>query len=61
MSQLSAKSQAICEQHYDFKSRSSCFRCPLQPACHKAIERLTQESLDEWREQINRLAEECEA
>ena len=53
MSQLSEKSQVICERHYD----CSCNHCPLQPACHKPIAILTQKSLDEWRERINRLAE----
>lgn len=56
MTELSAAAQAICAQHYNFKSRSSCNACPLQPECHRQVETLTQASLDEWRERVNRLA-----
>lgn len=57
MSELSEAAQAICAQHYSFKSRSSCNACPLRPECHRPGETLSQASLDDWRERVNRLAE----
>ena len=56
--ELSAQAKAICAQHYNFKSRSSCNACPLQPECHKPCQQLTQASLDEWRGRVNALAAE---
>lgn len=56
--ELSAEAKAICAQHYNFKSRSSCNACPLQPECHKPCQQLTQASLDEWRGRVNALAAE---
>lgn len=56
MTELSPAAVAICARHYSFNSRSSCNACPLQPECHRPGETLTQASLDEWRERVNRLA-----
>lgn len=58
MTGLSEAAQAICAKHYNFKSRSSCNACSLQPECHKPCATLTQASLDEWRGRVNRLAEQ---
>ncbi len=56
-SELSQAAKAICEKHYNFKSRSSCNPCPLRAECHKPCQHLNQASLDEWRDRVNRLAE----
>ena len=56
MTELSDTAKSICAKHYNFKSRSSCNACPLQPECHKPAATLTQESMDEWRGRVNRLA-----
>lgn len=58
MTELSDAAKAICAKHYNFKSRSSCNACPLQPECHRPSETLTQASLDEWRGRVDRLAEQ---
>lgn len=55
MTEPSEAAQAICAQHYNFKSRSSCNACPLQPECHRYFV-LTEASLSEWQERLNRLA-----
>ncbi len=55
MTELSEAAQSICAQHYNFKSRSSCNACPLQPECHRSFV-LTEASLGEWQERLNRLA-----
>lgn len=57
MTELSEAAQAICAQHYNFKSRSSCNACPLQPECHSPARTASQTDMDEWRERVNRLAE----
>ena len=54
---LSEQAKNICAEHYNFKSRSSCNSCPLQPECHKPSANLTRESLAEWRVRVNALAE----
>ena len=41
MTELSDTAKAICAKHYNFKSRSSCNACPLQPECHKPAATLT--------------------
>lgn len=55
--ELSEQAQAICAEHYNWRSRSSCNKCPLQPECHKPCAQLTQESLDSWRKRVNDLAD----
>lgn len=55
MTDLSEAVQAICAQNYNFKSRSSCNACPLQPECHRSFA-LTEALLSEWQERLNRLA-----
>lgn len=55
--ELTKQAKAICAEHYNFKSRSSCNACPLQPECHKPCHALTQESLNEWRGRVNLLAD----
>jgi hypothetical protein len=55
MTELSEAAQAICARHYNFKSHSSCNACPLQPGCHRSFV-LTEASLGEWQERLNRLA-----
>lgn len=55
MTELSEAAQAICAQHYNFKSHTSCNACPLQPECHRSFV-LTEASLSEWQERLNKLA-----
>lgn len=57
--QLSLKSSAICALHYNWKSRTSCNACPLQPECHRPCQQLTEQSLGEWRARVNHQAEEA--
>lgn len=55
MTELSEAAQSICAQRYNFKSQASCNACPLQPECHRSFV-LTEASLSEWQERLNRLA-----
>lgn len=57
MTELSDTAKAICAQHYNFKSRSSCNPCLLRPECHSPSATASQNQLDEWRDRVNRLAE----
>ena len=55
--ELSAEAKAICEQHYNFKSRASCNPCPLISECHKPSKGGSQAELNEWRGRLNALAQ----
>lgn len=57
MTELSDKARAICAEHYNFKSRSSCNPCPLISECHSPSKGSSQADLDAWRNRVNALAE----
>jgi len=59
MEQLSPQAVAICARHYNWKSRTSCNACTLQPECHRPCQQLTEQSLGEWRARVNRKAEDA--
>lgn len=45
----------VCSEHYSFKDRSSCFRCPIQNECQIQVG-ASQEALDVWREKLEAAA-----
>ena len=48
----------VCKDHWTPKAHDKgCGKCPIRGACHAPIGRLTQESLDDWRERVEDQAE----
>lgn len=59
--QLSDKAQAVCAWHYG-NAGSGCGKCPIQQACHSGTTgRLSEASLNDWRQRVNAAAEKVQA
>lgn len=48
----------VCQAHYQFKDRSSCFRCPIQMECQSSPGH-GQEELDAWRAKVEAKAQQA--
>ena len=59
--ELSESAQAICAANFNWRTSSSCQRCPLHSECKKPGADASEQSLCEWRDRVNQLAEQVQA
>ena len=61
VAELSESAQAICAANFNWRTSSSCKRCPLHSECKKPSADASELSLGEWRDRVNQLAEQVQA